>query len=285
MYNNKLVIALKSHGKVLREFQDTVYLPFGSEYSILVKNLNTVRVQANITVDNQTVIEGLVVNPLQEVEIERFVKDRNLSAGNRLKFIERTPSVEQHRGVGIDDGLIRVEFQYEKVLLPDDFTTWYKEWEAYQRGKEEGRREAQWWPHGPIYYVQSYSTGITNTTSTSTAAVPLSSLTSSTTFNCNNSTVTSSSCLSSQNVNNVENCVGITVPGSISQQQFQLIASFPLEQEKHVMVLRLLGETERGKIVKQPVTVKTKQKCITCGHVNKATSKFCSECGTGLEIV
>lgn len=260
-------------------------MPFGSEYSILVKNLNTVRVQVNITVDDQTVIEGLVVNPLQETEIERFVKDKNSLVGNRLKFIERTPSVEQHRGVGIDDGLIRVEFQYEKTLLSNDFTVWWynhKELEAYQRGKEEGRREAQQWPN-VMYFTRLYATDTATTTSASTTITPLFPLTSSTTFGCNDSTVTSSS--SSQNADAVENCVGITVPGSISQQQFQFVAPFPLEQEKHVMVLRLLGETERGKVVKQPITVKTKQKCITCGHVNKVTSKFCSECGTGLEIV
>ena len=43
MYNNKLVAAIKSNGKVLREFGEEVYIPFGSEYSILIKNLHSVR--------------------------------------------------------------------------------------------------------------------------------------------------------------------------------------------------------------------------------------------------
>ena len=44
MYESKLAAAIKVNGKVLREFnKDTVYIPFGSEYSILLKNLNTKR--------------------------------------------------------------------------------------------------------------------------------------------------------------------------------------------------------------------------------------------------
>jgi hypothetical protein len=51
MYSNKLVASIKSNGKILREFNDKVYVPFGTEYSILIKNLNTVRASVNIFVD------------------------------------------------------------------------------------------------------------------------------------------------------------------------------------------------------------------------------------------
>jgi len=46
----------------------------------------------------------------------------------------------------------------------------------------------------------------------------------------------------------------------------------------------LLGETEDNKPVLQPVNVKMKPKCTSCGKQNKATNKFCSECGTSLEL-
>jgi len=80
------------------------------------------------------------------------------------------------------------------------------------------------------------------------------------------------------------NEVGITVPGSMSNQKFATVASFPLEDQKHVIVLQLKGETADNKVT-APVTVKAKPKCVTCGKVNKATAKFCSNCGTALEIV
>ncbi len=38
VYNNKLVVAIKVAGKVLKEFGDVVYIPFGSEYTV---QLNT----------------------------------------------------------------------------------------------------------------------------------------------------------------------------------------------------------------------------------------------------
>jgi len=43
MYKEQMVAAVKVGGKVLRENGETVVLPFGSEYSVYLKNLNTVR--------------------------------------------------------------------------------------------------------------------------------------------------------------------------------------------------------------------------------------------------
>jgi hypothetical protein len=83
----------------------------------------------------------------------------------------------------------------------------------------------------------------------------------------------------------VENEAGITVAGSVSDQKFSSVGWFPVEATTHVMVVKLLGETETGKPVVVPVTVKAKAKCTSCGHNNKAKAKFCSECGTSLEIV
>ena len=76
------------------------------------------------------------------------------------------------------------------------------------------------------------------------------------------------------------NDVGITVPGSKSNQKFQTAYIGALESTKHSMVFKLLG----GEAVKEAVTVKHKPKCVTCGKHNKATAKFCIECGTALEI-
>ena len=76
----------------------------------------------------------------------------------------------------------------------------------------------------------------------------------------------------------------ITVPGSKSTQSFQTVTMGVMEAEKHSIVLKLLGETPNNKPVLQPVTVDRKQKCDTCGKVNKAHAKFCVECGTALEI-
>ncbi len=107
MYNQKLVASLKANGHILREFKDTVYVPFGSEYSILLKNLNTTRAMVNVYIDGTNIVEGgLVLNAGQEVDLERSIVNGNLTAGNRLKFIERTKSIEDGpRGIKLEDAV------------------------------------------------------------------------------------------------------------------------------------------------------------------------------------
>ena len=69
MYNNKFVACLKSNGRVLREQDGTVFLNFGSEYSIYLKNLNTVRAEVTISIDGQDIMDGnsLVLGAYQDV--------------------------------------------------------------------------------------------------------------------------------------------------------------------------------------------------------------------------
>ena len=114
MYNQKLVASVKANRKILREFKDTVYIPFASEYSILLKNLNTTRAVVHVFIDGEDQTpSGLVVNAGQELEFERSLKNGSLTEGNKFKFIERTGAVEQHRGIGLEDGIVRVEYQFE----------------------------------------------------------------------------------------------------------------------------------------------------------------------------
>lgn len=273
MYESKLAVALKSAGKVLREFKDTVYVPFGSEYSIFIKNMNTVRALVTVTVDGQDIGDGtkFVVNANDSIEIERFVKNGNLNAGNRLKFIERTGAVENHRGIGIEDGLVRVEFQFEKKIPA--FTPTYPPYISPTIGspwKTSGYNPDVW--YGTTTCSDDGIVGQQTFTASASSTPVLR----------NASNVT----LDSMVVNHVdvENDAGVTVEGSVSEQKFQTVSTFLTEAETHAMVLKILGETESNK-VKKAITVKTKQKCTTCGHLNKATAKFCVECGTSLQIV
>lgn len=247
MYESKLAAAVKVKGRVLREFKDTVKIPFGSEYSILLKNLNTTRALINVFIDGENQVPGgLVLNAGQEIDLERSIKNGNLKTGNRFKFIERTDTVEQHRGIGIEDGIVRIEFQFERpvpVYRP-----------PYQ---------PQTNPWDPIYPVGGIVRGSDIRYGTGTAG----------SVNC--STVSATSAY----VNQV-NDAGITVAGSKSDQTFTTAYMGLLEDQKYSMVFKLLG----GEAVREAITVKHKPKCTTCGKQNKATAKFCTECGTHLEI-
>jgi len=272
MYNSKLAVALKHSGKVLREFGDKVYVPFGAEYSILIKNMNSVRAQVTVSIDDTDVGDGtkFIIDPNDSVELERFIKSGNLKKGNRFKFIERTGNIEQHRGIGVEDGLIRVEFQFEKPLNVATLLGGYK-WE------DPGY---PWQPYQPhVFYNAQY-----------TGTPPLGGAQYTTCSNVKGALRSFSNDVIGSSVDFIEreseaNEAGITVPGSVSEQEFKTVSSFPVESETHVIVLQMLGETEDNKRVRKPVTVKAKPKCTTCGRTNKATAKFCTECGTSLTIV
>lgn len=260
MYKSKLAVALKSAGKVLREFGETVYVPFGSEYSVLLKNLNSVRALVKIEIDGVDVGDGtrFVVNPNDSVDIERFIKNHNLDEGNRFKFIERTENIEKHKGVGVEDGLVRIEFNFEKIPEPIYFTD--PMWNDNHLLKKGGPVDTDQFKKSMLR-----SRGIdTDNTAFYSAEV----------------------CCASMDVCSTPvNDAGITVPGSVSDQEFNVASWFPTESETHVIVLQMLGQTEDNKQVKKPVTVKARPKCTTCGRTNRATAKFCTECGTSLTIV
>jgi hypothetical protein len=117
MYNSSLVIAIKHNGKILRENKDMVLIPFGSEFSVLVKNLNNKRVKFTLSIDGADALDGtsLIVNANSEIEVKRFIRSGNMNEGNAFKFIERTTAIEDGpRGIKIDDGIVRIEFWYEQ---------------------------------------------------------------------------------------------------------------------------------------------------------------------------
>lgn len=272
MYNSKLVASIKANGKVLREFKDTVYVPFGSEYSILLKNLNTVRALINIYIDGDNIVPGgLVLNAGQEIDLQRAIRNGNMNEGNKFKFIERTGKIEDHRGIKIEDGLIRVEFQFEKVYKRQDGIQW---------------SNAVWQPTS----MDSYSSSILRNTTASTpksmsGTVTCSDMSYAATSMAVGSATINASSTTLQSFNAAPQTeTGITVAGSKSEQKFNTVSSFACEPEKHNIILKLLGETPDNEAIRKPITVKAKPKCVTCGKQNKATAKFCNECGTALEI-
>ena len=281
MYNEKMAFAVKVDGKVLREFKDTVLIPFASEYSLLIKNLNTVRALVNITIDGTDVIPGgLVVNANSECDLERFAKDK--SVGNRFKFIERSGAVEEHRGVKVEDGLIRIEYQFEKVFQRQDGFQWTSEKHIHHHHYDR--------PQWGTWYGSSAGGGMMigsalpqNAAQSTTLSASAVSASPTMSFNAQ-AQVMRSAQTKGIAAPEILNEAGITVPGSESTQKFVTVSDFPLQPEKHVMVIKLLGETPDNKPVVKAVTVKAKQKCQTCGRTNKATAAFCSTCGTALTV-
>lgn len=247
MYGNKLAIAIKHNGKILREFKDVVYLPFGSEFSVLVKNLENRRVKFTLSIDGADALDGthIVVPANSSTEIKRFIRNGNMDTGNSFKFIERTAAISDGpRGNRIDDGIVRIEYWFElpEIRYTKSLLTNYIP------------------PYGEYYSTNSVSyRSIGDVCGAAGGSL-------------------------SATAQSATNDVGITVPGSVVDQKFVPASYFNAEPTSSVLVLKLSGATENGEIA-APVTVKANQKCVTCGQVNKMTSKFCSGCGTCLTVL
>ena len=291
VYHSKLVVCVKVGGKVLRESDDTVSIPFGSEYSILIKNLNTVRVQCKVSVDGKDATEGmwLVVPPNKDVELERFVRNGNMEAGNRFKFVARTKEVEEHRGLGAEDGLVRVEWKTEKatevreVEVVERIRRYYDDWYWWPPYVPPCPRP-HWPPNTPWYgtnatppemYKSSVSQSSTGVRGSSLGGVVRSA-------GLKPPSTRAMASFSAQEASFDDS--GITVPGSESRQQFEAAGWFPLREGSESVVLRLRGVVG-GKAVAKAVTVKDKTACSTCGKSSRSDKRFCAHCGTALVVV
>jgi hypothetical protein len=266
MYVNRFSCAVKVKGKILREQSNLVTLPFGSEYTILLKNINSRRAMVKVSVDGQDATEGtrLILAPNSTLELERFIRNGNLNSGNKFKFIERTADIEAHRGIKVDDGLIRCEFWAEKEVAEETIIRRKYVDEYYPVPRPYYPPYDPYWPRP----WRRWNDITCNTTTTEGIGSYI---------------VTDS--LGAMNVNMMAfNDAGITVPGSVSSQQFHSASGFPLESNSTVIVLQLRGEVG-GIAVEAPVTVDRKPECVTCGKTNKATNKYCSECGTALQLI
>ena len=298
----KVVACIKCDGKVLREDGSTVTLPFGSEYSVLIKNLNSVRIKCKVSVDGTEATDGvwLVVGPNQSFELERFIRSGNLEKGNRFKFIERTGDIEQHRGIKADDGLIRIEYQVEKREVVDEVIHRRHIFDDYDFPPRPWR-PARPWTMGSAslgdFTKSSASATKGKAMRTRGLGGPSASAGPKITVAGGNPDIlrsatmdwmeTSAEMDSDQIIGDSAvpmSDKGITVPGSESNQQFKWADSFETTGQSEVLILQLRGQIG-GKKAVQAVTVKSKPKCTSCGRTNKATSKFCGKCGTALEII
>ncbi len=292
MYQDKFVVAIKHNGKILREIGDVVKLPFGSEFTVLVKNLNSRRAKFTLHIDGADALDGtsIIVNGNSEVEMKRFIRNGNMNEGNAFKFIERTQQIEDGpRGIRADDGVVRVEFWYERAPA-QVIDTVYRHHHEY------------WWDRYPYRTFSSTLGGSVGEPQYSTTAsdVKMKGIARSAIANLQNSTLSASASAGTATAYNAAtadsftppapesvetNTAGITVPGSKVEQKFETVYGFNAETVSQVIILRLVGKTAKDEQVVKAVTVKSKQKCITCGHVNKANAKFCSDCGTALELL
>jgi hypothetical protein len=251
MYKNNFVVVIKSRGKILREKNGCVMLPFGAEYSILLKNLDSKRAVASVSVDGDEVLDNcrIIVPENNSVELKGKMKGNKVK--HRFKFIEKTKQISKHRGDRPDDGLVRVEYWFEQDFDP---TPWVIPLMSYTYTDKCKFTDSNSYTTNGSNILGSYTNGgLENVTYS---------------YNC-----------STPHGND-----GITVQGSKTNQDFVEGTTWALELSSNVIVLQLRGYNKKGVQVERAVTVKTRFRCPTCGRKSKSSAKWCSNCGTNLEM-
>lgn len=258
MYKDNLVVSIQHNGKFLREKGDEVYLPFLSEYSIYLKNIFTRKAVVNVYVDGQDVLDGqsLIINSNEAVNLEGFLQKNKVK--NKFRFIEKTKQISEYRGDFPEDGLIKIDFQFEAASFCWNFTFNNNEnlWITPQYPQHDtiGFR-------GTPDVINSYYTSSGG--SFTQCCTPTNSV--------------------SKGEEVQEIVDGITVPGSRSGQSF-IYGTMPcLENEKHTIILKLKGtKHSRSTLIKEPLLTRTKLVCKTCGTKSVSSANFCRNCGTAL---
>lgn len=251
MFQSGYVLVVKDdNGKVLRETGSShdkqVFLPYNSEYSLLLKNKNHYSVVAEVTIDGTDVLGGrrIVIDPDSDFELERFMVDGNLSRGRRFKFVEPGhPDVQDPHSPDLGD--IRVRFY--RVEEPKYYTPVHKP-VKWQIPKKKGK----WDPVDPWAEKSLQSRGGEN-------------------FSCS----ATPDCLMRSGDN-----VGATVEGSYSGQKFREVNIDNISSHYTEIRLRILAPKNSESSV---TAVDTRYVfCSECGAKNPRTANFCSNCGAKL---
>lgn len=276
MYHDKFVVVIKVDGKILREHDGVVYLPFNHHYSILLKNLSNRKALVKIEIDGREVTGGGLIIPHtvgNVVELERFIDNNDLNKGYKFKFIQKTKDVQEARGDRVDDGLIKVEWWFEEE---EPFRVTYKSNMLYNNvssvwlgsSSNDNPRCVSFGAGGPNIETNGVFAR------SDTPAVSDNSVSRMTNFVYDSPTVDDSP---------IDN-EGITVEGSDSNQKFIHGNIGILEKESHIVILQLKGYTETKQEVKKPMFVQDKIKCKQCGKTWRSSQKFCGNCGARLTI-
>lgn len=284
MYQSKFIACIMVDDEIVREVRqdgsDCIFLPFGTDYHLRLKNLDHRRAVVSVTIDGEDVLDGsqLVVDGNSTTDLKGFLDSKTNVARNAFRFIEKTERVSKHRGDRVDDGLVRVEVQFEEDLQIESIIKWPRyPWEP-------GVRRDGWSPCQPDIW---FGSGFTNSGSF-TAKGQTFDWAGDAEINAMQCSLTGNDAEDEVDLTNIPettntvNTDGITVTGNVVSQVFTTTHIRKLAPAKVVIVFKLQGKTSDSKPVSKPLMVKSKIECHTCGEKCKSGTKFCPECGTCL---
>jgi len=282
MYSNGHVVAVQVNGKTVNDSNGKVLLPFGVEYSLMLKNRNDRKVVARVYIDGEEVTKSgrLILDANSSLNLERYVEDMN--NGARFKFVPLANDKVKDKGDS-EKGYVEVRFQ---LVKPTQSQVIYHEEHIYHNHHHFN----DYWTY-PIYKGPYY---IGDPVWCSTNGDPVWCSTNGgcggtcTSNSSNNMTSISCSVGGSLNEANVEKQyfakiednhlieeAGATIKGSNSDQKFSYSYVGELEAQETVIRFQLVGTSD-----KEIALQYTKTHCNQCGKRYETNDNFCSKCGT-----
>lgn len=253
-FQDKFVAVVMTNGQILRERNGVVTLPFLSDYSLKLKNLNSQKASVGVSIDGQDVLNGsrLLIGPNSDTVLDGFLDGHEVK--HQFRFIKKTDKIAEHRGDRLDDGIVRVEFAFEQPWIAPTI-----QWD--------------WtYPEPP----KTITPRIIYTTNTTAAPPDLQWQSTSSNLAADNVSCS----VNARNDLSINPDEGITVRGADANQHFNT-GYIGLTDEPSVITIKLRG-TQDGTTVTKPIHTTTKLTCNTCGLRCKSSATFCSECGTRL---
>lgn len=285
MYSNKFVACVKADGKVLREKGEEVFMPFGSEYTLWFKNENDRKVQIDVSIDGTDVLFGkaLLLGAGETIDLKGFVRDIDGDDNRAFKFITKTQQISDFRGDKIEDGLIKIKYTFEReqtqetvyrnIVTNRFYNDYYTSNTPYTFGSNQYPTTKGGYS-GDINASYSSFDTLGDDTPIATASTSYDTPVS--------KGVTRGMARGIDFEPSAD--PGITVEGSATNQSFQTGHIGPLESKTHTMIFQLKGLTET-EVVEEPITVKTKKQCTTCGKLWSGNYEYCPNDGTYLRFV
>ena len=272
MYRDSYAMAVIVNGKVLKEMDNTVVMPFGTEYTVRLKNKQRKQSVADVFIDGRLAAKGIVVSANGTVDLERFVVDGNLASGPCFKLVPtKDGRVEQPDEM--ENGILEVKFYPEKDL-PTVKVVEHLNYHNYYQHRCHGHcKQCCWDFHCQLCRPNvKWCSNSGNAFSDNQYQVGTSMDWSMVSMNTASQSLSSRAIEGAQFTNalSTDSEVGATVEGSLSKQAFHTV---------HVDV-----------DVDHPVTLQLKLRGVaklletcSCGF-KRRDENFCPKCGTELAI-
>jgi len=258
VFKDNFVAVVVCGGRILRELDGAVTLPFGSDYSLKLKNMESRKALVDVSIDGDDVLNGnrIVMSPNSDMTLDGFMDGQDVR--NRFRFINKTKEIVDHKGDKIDDGIIRIEYRFEKRAAEIVYDYHYI---------GDHRAPIVRYDYRPWFGIDRISTSSPPLMRDST---------------CKYSSGQMDSAVDVSFTSIPTADEGITVRGGDANQHFQRGHIGDTETNSHVMTIKLRGTTDSGAVIEEAVTVQTKLKCANCGKASKSSQKYCDRCGTRL---